>query len=213
MPDRQLFGYLSVGIGFVAVYLLVWGIVDPPRAGRRADDNDPDLYYDECTSNMGWYLSLVVIELASLVSGVIIAWRIRNAPTQFNESRAVGTSLYAILFVAIIVLGAYIGVRDNPDLSYAVLSLGVLVCVGTMQTAVNGGKIHRFYLMKKSRTVSHGQSSCSERENERDGKVYKSIRRFKEVSKLIRNHNRSELANMVFDKNRHINRLEGCCLP
>jgi len=209
VSDCQLFGYLSVGVGILAVYMILWGVIDPPRAGRQTDTNDSNLYYDVCTSNIGWYVALVVVELAFLMVGVIIAWQIRDAPTKFNESKAIGTSLYAIFFVSIIVLGAFIGISENPDLSYAVLSIGILLCVVTMQFSIIGTKFHRLYTNKSETSSIHFSSRGDSVANKEEKKVYKSIRRFKDVSKLIRNHTRTELANMLYNERRNVVKMEG----
>ena len=62
-----------------------------------------------------------MLETFTLLVGAIIAYRIRDVPSLFNESRVVGMSLYAILFVLIITIPVLLTNEGSPDVFYAIL--------------------------------------------------------------------------------------------
>ncbi len=136
---------LMVPVGFtlavVLAYVCVWLALDPPRPATRTDRADETVIYHVCSSGFWWYMALVILELAFMLVGVSIAWQTRHTPDIFNESRAVGTSLYAILFVSAVILATLLATRPDPDLEYAVFSLGVILAVATVQVLLNGERI------------------------------------------------------------------------
>eukprot|EP00466_Bigelowiella_natans_P016380 jgi/Bigna1/146547/aug1.116_g21255 len=197
MTDRELFLYMMVGVGFASIYLLLWGTIDPIRSSTNPDPAD-DMVTRENKNvfKINLYLGIVVIELLVLVSSVILAWFVRKAPSDYNESKAIGATMYATTFVVIVILTAFLAVRSTPDIAYALLSIGILISVASMQGFINGPKF------------SGVENVLDFGDVEEEKKSYMHLERRRLVSKLVRDNTSAELAILIYENKRRIQELE-----
>ena len=104
ITDTTLVKYLGYIIGILSVYLLVWISVDGPRPISFIDYGN-NIWYTTCASSSNlWQLTLLFVEAIGLLMTCILAYRVRNNPTAFNESFWIALSVYNIAVVGGIIL-------------------------------------------------------------------------------------------------------------
>lgn len=134
LTDLALMKPIGLVLTVSVVYMCAWFAVDPPKRGFIFSETDSSLRYAVCKSDQNWwYYALYIVEICFLLVGVVIAWQVRNVADRFNESKPVGMSLYALLFISAIMLGLLANVNMDPDTFYAAISMAVIVCTGTIQ--------------------------------------------------------------------------------
>eukprot|EP00467_Chlorarachnion_reptans_P007895 CAMPEP_0114529732 /NCGR_PEP_ID=MMETSP0109-20121206/25023_1 /TAXON_ID=29199 /ORGANISM="Chlorarachnion reptans, Strain CCCM449" /LENGTH=816 /DNA_ID=CAMNT_0001712217 /DNA_START=120 /DNA_END=2570 /DNA_ORIENTATION=- len=204
LTDLQLIGYISAAVAILVAYLITWMIVVPSMPTRQSDPENERFYYETCSHNLEWNISIVGVEFVILGCGAFLAWKIRNAPWHFNESHAIGASLYAICIVAAAALCTILlGDPNDPGLEYAAVSLGILVSVVVMQVTVNIPKfiiLHKYKDMPFESTESKdGEKKQSSRGDKGSNKCLRPTWKLHKIGTLIRKHSIEELAEMVID--------------
>jgi hypothetical protein len=126
----EMFRVMGALLALVIIYLVVWTTVDPVQVvAERSVTNAASAIVEEsitCTSEDSfWYYLALGYQAIMLLMAAVLAFQSRHAPSQFNESRALGTMIYShCLFM--ILRGIVLMFREReilePGVSAAVMS-------------------------------------------------------------------------------------------
>jgi hypothetical protein len=107
VSDVLLFKIIGAAVSCMAVYLLVWALVDGPspvRSGCTTAWSATETSVTTCTfscnfgSTYAWEISLIVVELCVLLYGTSIAFQLWHVHDVFSESRWLVLAIYNMLF-------------------------------------------------------------------------------------------------------------------
>jgi len=111
--------------------------------------------------NSWWFYSINIIEVLFLLVGIAVAWKVRNVTNVFNEAKAIAMSLYATVFVAVVLMGILIPIELNPDEFYAVFSMGLLVTTSTTLGLFYGPRLWAIHNKETVESYNAGSSHMS----------------------------------------------------
>lgn len=95
----QLYTSLMVLSGIVALYLIVWTVVDPSKASEvrtLEDDQITVTSHFGCRSSSAyWNVTYLIWETLLILWCSVLAFQSRNIQAEFNESKTLGTMIYS----------------------------------------------------------------------------------------------------------------------
>mmetsp|Transcript_6169 Transcript_6169/g.9433 ORF Transcript_6169/g.9433 Transcript_6169/m.9433 type:complete len:866 (-) Transcript_6169:196-2793(-) len=143
-------------------YILAWYVTDPPKVATTGSSTVEFEDYQVCRSmNSWWFYSINIIEVLFLLVGIAVAWKVRNVTNVFNEAKAIAMSLYATVFVAVVLMGILIPIELNPDEFYAVFSMGLLVTTSTTLGLFYGPRLWAIHNKETVESYNAGSSHMS----------------------------------------------------
>lgn len=119
---------------------IVWSAAAPLRARVETPDPlRPAHNYTTCAvdGSVGFVCLVVSLCLAFVCLGVVcvLAWRIRNVGTLFNDARPLAVSMYIFSLIALILLVLHVSLdtnsRSSQELLFALRSAGILLAYQT----------------------------------------------------------------------------------
>ncbi|CAF3398127.1 unnamed protein product [Rotaria socialis] len=139
IKDYRLFIFVGVLFAIDIVLLAAWQIVDPLKIFKdisQTQTKDEDVVilwiYEECRCNRRpiWITMHSIYKGVLMVVGSRFAWATRNVHiTALNDSAYVGMSLYNVVLLSITTAVVGYFLRDQPERSYIVTSIFILLCV------------------------------------------------------------------------------------
>lgn len=127
--------WLSIAITIDMLFFMVWNLVSPIVATEIIVDLDRlSLNYTTCTTSMSVFSIITLLYHGCiLVCGIVLNWKIRHIPDNFNESLYIGLSIWGgsfVLLVAVPILALDIG---DIKFQYIVRSVGIILfCLFTI---------------------------------------------------------------------------------
>nr|XP_054770802.1 probable G-protein coupled receptor CG31760 [Lytechinus pictus] len=98
ITDRSLFLRIGILLAIFVVFLTAWTFLGPSE-GQRVH-NQAGLKYFRCSQN-SWNYASKAGELILLIWGMYLCFKVRKAPSAFNESRYISVSIYNEALISI----------------------------------------------------------------------------------------------------------------
>lgn len=143
------------------IYLIIWTVVKPSKpvltfsAGYSTYLND--VYLQECTSN----IIFVVIQLVAIALiflwGARLAWSVRKASAEFNESMSLMSTIGLMLIMGVILVPLDYLMASEPDTLVILRSLGIEIGVFAVIILQFGSKL--MYIWNVEFTTTFGSTS------------------------------------------------------
>lgn len=210
VTDGMIAGRLALLCAAAVVFLIVWTLFMPPQVKHSTGD----LRFKQCEYSVMNYVSLFG-ELILLVGAMFLCFRVRNAPSAYNETRFTSWAVYNAIFITCFdaVLRILTADNTNPDILFATEFMLIQM---TASVAILFLFVPKFWFLRKMRgkevnrrlTVDRQPSDSPQTPNgscstdmatlERENKDLKDeVRRLS--SKVAFMHSR-----LMKDKNKHI---------
>nr|XP_058971664.1 probable G-protein coupled receptor CG31760 isoform X1 [Pocillopora verrucosa] len=210
VTDGMIAGRLALLCAAAVVFLIVWTLFMPPQVKHSTGD----LRFKQCEYSVMNYVSLFG-ELILLVGAMFLCFRVRNAPSAYNETRFTSWAVYNAIFITCFdaVLRILTADNTNPDILFATEFMLIQM---TASVAILFLFVPKFWFLRKMRgkevnrrlTADRQPSDSSQTPNgscstdvatlERENKDLKDeVRRLS--SKVAFMHSR-----LMKDKNKHI---------
>jgi hypothetical protein len=110
----------------MAIYLIVWTVVDPPHAKEvqtLSDDQTTITSRKSCSSDSEyWQMAYNFWEGLLIVWAFVLAFQSRQAKAEFNESRSLGMMIYSHFVLAILRVVALFVFEDEPHTTSVAIS-------------------------------------------------------------------------------------------
>ncbi|PFX24932.1 putative G-protein coupled receptor CG31760 [Stylophora pistillata] len=146
LSDGVLLRRLGLLVLLYSAYLSVWSAMAPPdiEVVRTSDD----LKYTRCVEN--WFNFTIVFagDIAVLIWGMWLCYKIRNAPAAYNESKYISWAIYNAMFVTSFLMVVRITTKrtTNPDMMYALDFVLIHMDCSTVLILMF---IHKFLLLRQ----------------------------------------------------------------
>ncbi|XP_027039187.1 probable G-protein coupled receptor CG31760 isoform X1 [Pocillopora damicornis] len=116
VTDGMIAGRLALLCAAAVVFLIVWTLFMPPQVKHSTGD----LRFKQCEYSVMNYVSLFG-ELILLVGAMFLCFRVRNAPSAYNETRFTSWAVYNAIFITCFdaVLRILTADNTNPDILFA----------------------------------------------------------------------------------------------
>lgn len=98
LSDKVLSIRLGLLLLVMIAYLIIWTVIGSPDTELVVTSSD---YFFLCVDNW-WNNGTLIGELVFVVFGVYLAFRVRKAPSAFNEARLIGFSVYNWLALSVV---------------------------------------------------------------------------------------------------------------
>jgi hypothetical protein len=124
-------------LGAQVLLLIVWTGVEVPEIVFVTDPVDPFKQYVQCSSpNMQvWLMINYFFTFSFVCTGVFLCYKTRNAVSEFNESGQIGSAIYNMAFMGLIIIPLVYGLDISMEAEFALVSLG-MISVVTITLAV-----------------------------------------------------------------------------
>jgi hypothetical protein len=110
----------------MAIYLIVWTVVDPPRSKELralSDDQTTITSGKSCSSDSEyWQMAYNFWEGLLIVWAFVLAFQSRQAKAEFNESRSLGMMIYSHFVIAILRVVTLFVFEDEPHTTSVAIS-------------------------------------------------------------------------------------------
>lgn len=133
ISSRTLLSIVGGIFAYDAILLVVVEQVDRVHSRTRLG-SDTDTY-QACSNKNTWlWGSLYVVQKVAVIGwGAVVAWKTRDAPTAFNESRAISMLIAVAAFVLTTTVPASIASTDKPTTAFVLVATSILfVCVAVL---------------------------------------------------------------------------------
>ncbi|KJE90926.1 hypothetical protein CAOG_02154 [Capsaspora owczarzaki ATCC 30864] len=130
--DRFLLTMVSLIVGGMVTYLIIWTAVDRPVRDFHIVGSEVRVL---CSSSSTlWVVAVYIAEALLLAFGAIVAFKSRRAPSRWNESKFLAFAIWNIFVVVVIVMPLnYLVDTSNPDTQFLLTCIGVLLAAfGTL---------------------------------------------------------------------------------
>ncbi|CAH3041041.1 unnamed protein product [Pocillopora meandrina] len=159
LSDGVLLRRLGLLVLLYSAYLTVWTAMAPPdiEEARTSDD----LKFTRCVENWFDFTVIFAGDIALLIWGMWLCYKIRNAPAAYNESKYISWAVYNAMFVTSFLMVVRITTkrRTNPDMMYA---LDFVLIHMDCSTVLFLMFIHKFLLLRQmQRSVNNAVPSNS----------------------------------------------------
>ncbi|KJE95966.1 hypothetical protein CAOG_06348 [Capsaspora owczarzaki ATCC 30864] len=125
LTDRVLLYRFLLIVGYATVNLVAWSVSTPPTTGTVVSNNES---YLVCEVTW-WDNAIYIEELVAMVALGLLCYRVRKAPSAFNESKHIGLAVYNWIVMGIILQIILNSTTGTADFFFAIQSLEVLVPV------------------------------------------------------------------------------------
>jgi hypothetical protein len=127
----------------VVAYLVAWTVADPADSLRAVANRQE---FDRCSLGAAnWVAFPLVMGALLLAWGVYLAYRVRNNPAGFNESRYIAFAVYNLVLVLVFVAPLLWALPANPDTTFLLLGLALLLCATGVVALLFAPKFHAIY--------------------------------------------------------------------
>jgi hypothetical protein len=158
--DLRLRKFLGIPLLVSALYLALW------TAAGRARPHAFLTLYDKGTDNAfmtqfilcrspspGWPATLLVLQAAVVLYGVLLALRTSHIRTHYNERTFVSWVMYALLIVLVLFVALFVGNSTSPERLYVVSTLPIL--------AISVGALLAIFAPKVARVLSGNMTDAA----------------------------------------------------
>jgi hypothetical protein len=150
---------------FVTIYILFWQLLNPLKASLVVvDPIRPKYNYYTCDNNtntiFAWVIPAVIIALLPLMINCILAFKLRNIHSEFNETTHIGASIFVSLFISLIIF-SLVATTSSRDFSYAVRSSGLIILSCTTMTLLFIPKLMNIWSDENVQQASDGTMTHS----------------------------------------------------
>jgi hypothetical protein len=147
LTDRRMISLVIIFVSIQLGYNVIWTIIEPLSVDRRLLNANDVLTYSTCSSSnsLSWILANICGLAAILIYAVFLAVSTRAVPTEFNESKPLGLSIYNIFITLIAGFPVLIFSQGNINATYATLSSIVVWIILFTSSLMCGVKIGRIY--------------------------------------------------------------------
>ena len=136
LTDTHLFALIGSLLAADLLINFVWLGVDPLAAVQiPVDDTYARLTCESPQRQAAFVVTLLVFKGALLVATLVMCWRVRKVPSDFNESRTIFAAVYQLTFVIAFVLPVAAYVSDplvSQIARQAGLAVAVFACIGIL---------------------------------------------------------------------------------
>ncbi|XP_019615198.1 PREDICTED: gamma-aminobutyric acid type B receptor subunit 1-like [Branchiostoma belcheri] len=177
IKDFHLFAMVGSFLLMDVLFLMLWEVLDPITVRRESfpPEEDPNrndvLYLPElrrCTSNyLMYWLGIIYASKGILILfGIFLAWETRKVQIpELNDSKQIGLCVYNVMIMSAVGV-PIINLLDSQqlDISFAVLSVCIIVCTSTTLALVFVPKIwqglrHGFEIQRSGKFLTRKGSS------------------------------------------------------
>ena len=147
---------LAIWIGLLVlleiIFLAIWTGVDTPAVkGLQTEYDDTKMsYYCECDD--GWWGAYAGIYGAYILAGVFFTILTRNLPPEFNDSKAIGWSMYNLALIWAMAVGLGFGLQQWQAARVAVMAFTIFCALTFTILALFGPTVWRIIQKKDPRT-------------------------------------------------------------
>lgn len=145
VTDGMIAGRLALLCAAAVVFLIVWTLFMPPQVKHSTGD----LRFKQCEYSVMHYVSLFG-ELILLVGAMFLCFRVRNAPSAYNETRFTSWAVYNAIFITCFdaVLRILTANNTNPDILFATEFMLIQM---TASVAILFLFVPKFWFLRKMR--------------------------------------------------------------
>lgn len=145
VTDGMIAGRLALLCAAAVVFLIVWTLFMPPQAKHSTGD----LRFKQCEYSVMNYVSLFG-ELILLFGAMFLCFRVRNAPSAYNETRFTSWAVYNAIFITCFdgVLRILTADNTNPDILFATEFMLIQM---TASVAILFLFVPKFWFLRKMR--------------------------------------------------------------
>ena len=142
--------------------LLLWYLLDPPRAVLVEHDGNPFKEHYTCQVRRPWIWAAVQLlpKFLLLAYGGFLAFRTRNVHEWFNEATMIAFSLWNTFLFMLIGIGLLV-VLTNPTVRFVCISTCILIIVTTTVGAQFFPKVAAIWHVNMGRETEHAWSATS----------------------------------------------------
>ncbi|XP_004348231.1 hypothetical protein CAOG_04403 [Capsaspora owczarzaki ATCC 30864] len=140
LTDRVLLFRFLLIVAYGCVNLVAWTVSSPPKASTLISNNQS---YQVCEVTW-WDTAMYLQELVAMIGLALLCYRVRKAPSAFNESKYIGLAVYNWIVVGVILQIILNSTTGSADFYFVIQSLEVLV---TVLTAIAILFAPKFYLI------------------------------------------------------------------
>lgn len=154
LKDSVLLKGVALMIFCIFLFVAVTLVLGVPHAvvikSDTASSPGVTVYVVECRDTQ-WYELLTYVYISCLVlSCTYLAWRVRNVPDKFNESRNISFFLAFFLMFGVIILPLQLMSQHDPSQQALLRGFGLLVAVGVCSGSIFIPKL--LHLVRKEET-------------------------------------------------------------
>lgn len=145
LTNKSLFKIIGAIVFVQIVYLAIWWIVDLSKYqevfSERYTDFFDDVYIKECSVNIYFFIIEILCVAFLLLWGGKLAWSVRHATSEFNESATLATTVCAILGFGLLIVAMSFILKSQPNLLVIFQSYMIFLAVIILFTIEFGMKI------------------------------------------------------------------------
>jgi len=152
------------------VILIAWFILDAPFTSEVAIASKQysvngiigttTIHDVQCHQRMVFVWVLAAYILAYVLYGSSLAYKVRNVPEIFNESKSIGICLYCFLIIGAMVMALLAIVRGNRTAVTVLISYGLLIVVLIFWAVLFATKLETIFQGRADQLVSATQSAA-----------------------------------------------------
>ena len=141
LSNKRMLGYIASVLGVNYIILAIWYIVETPEPTPERYEALPGIFFEDevryCYEGNNPPVFVVLIYLlqgSMLAYGVFLGFKVRNAPSEYNESRTILAVLLVIMVVSVIAVPLF-NIQTDALAAFILVSIAVLM-VSSVSTGV-----------------------------------------------------------------------------
>ncbi|KAI9140833.1 7 transmembrane sweet-taste receptor of 3 GCPR-domain-containing protein [Paraphysoderma sedebokerense] len=166
LTDKAMSRYL-IGIVIVeAICIGLWGFIDRPSASMLTAfvPTVGNVSLPVCKYGTNGFAILLVYNAILVLIAAYISFQVRKVPSDFNESKVMGIAVYAVTFIAAVVIPATTQLT-NPQAFHSIILFGALLATSSALIVFSGPKLFSAFKNPDSRGKSISSLGSSKNKN------------------------------------------------
>lgn len=158
VSTTELLIWIGLLVLLEIIFLAIWTGVDMPTAEDKITPYDDQLRAWYCECNDGWWGAYAGIFGAYILVGVIFTVLTRNLPPEFNDSKAIGWSMYNLFLIWVISVGLGFGLEQWQSARVAVMGFSIFTALTFTILALFFPPVWRIIRAKEPKTFKSTMS-------------------------------------------------------
>ena len=130
ITNMDLVKYVGIFVAIETVLLLIWTIAAPMNAKIVIQDElRPSENLTTCRTDPHFLHASIGLKALFLFAGLVFAIKARNVPSMFNESQAMGLSIYNVAFTVSILVPIVMSSMGTAETMYLIRTAGITLSV------------------------------------------------------------------------------------
>lgn len=188
ITNIELLKILGVMILVQLVYLMLWWLVDPSTYVEVYSNLYSDYYFyvytRECTVSYPFVILQILFIFFFLLSGLYLAWGIRKASSEFNESFAVSASILSLMMIGFVLIPLDFILYDQPQTLVVIRAAFAELIVVIILFIQFTPKFYSIYIQRTTSSFSLSSNSRRSSEQSLGGEQIKKRNQMKQLTKF-----------------------------